>query len=254
MSERDYPDHGRVLALLWRASDDPSPRSGLTVGGIVDAAVTLADEAGLGGVSMRRIAERLGVGTMSLYTYVSSKAELVPVMLDSTYGDLAAIAPPEKGWRARLESVAYGYWDVFHRHPWMLEVTVSRPLPGPKTVDRQEAEYEVVDGIGLGDLEMNSILELIRNHAGSAAGRAIEITRDASQSGVSDDQWWYTVEPLFTSYLAGRYLPLSARVGQTIGAPHSDPRFDFEFGLARILDGLADLVAARPDPTTGGTP
>ncbi|MBB4929749.1 AcrR family transcriptional regulator [Lipingzhangella halophila] len=245
MPERDYPDHRRVFALLWRAADDPSPRSGLTVGGIVDAAVELADESGLGGVSMRRIAERLGVGTMSLYTYVSSKAELVPVMLDSMYGELAQIAAPEKGWRARLESLAHGYWDLFHRHPWMLEVPVSRPLPGPNTVDRQEAEFEIVDGIGLDELEMNSVLELVRNHTGSAARHTMEIARDAERSGVSDDQWWYAVEPLFTSYLAGRYLPLTARVGEAIGAPHSDPRREFEFGLARILDGLEDLVVSR---------
>ncbi|RNL82821.1 TetR/AcrR family transcriptional regulator [Halostreptopolyspora alba] len=245
MPERDYPDHRRVLALLWRATDDPAPRSGLTVGGIVETAVVLADEAGLNGVSMRRLAERLGVGTMSLYTYVSSKAELVPVMLDSTYGELARIAPPERGWRARLESIAHGYWDLFQRHPWMVEVPVSRPLPGPNTVDRQEAELEALDGVGLDELEMNSTLELVRNHAGSAARRAMEISYDIERSGVSDDQWWYAVEPLFTSYLAGRYLPLSARVGQAIGAPHSDPRYDFEFGLARILDGLEGMLASR---------
>ncbi len=66
------------------------------------AAIELADAEGLGALSMRRVAERLGVGTMSLYTYVPGKAELLDVMLDTV---LAEVARPDgaRGWRAGLE-------------------------------------------------------------------------------------------------------------------------------------------------------
>ena len=65
---RDYPDHRRALMLLWRSAEEPSPRSGLTVDRIVEAAIAIADADGLPALSMRRVAERLGVGVFSLFT------------------------------------------------------------------------------------------------------------------------------------------------------------------------------------------
>lgn len=245
MAEQDYPDHGRVLALLFRRKDEPSRRSGLTVGRIVDAAITIADDAGLGALSMRRIAEELGVGTMSLYTYVSSKAELVPVMMETVTGELKEIGPHDAGWRAKLEAMATGYWDLYEGHQWLLEVPVSRPLLGPNGYRRSEAELQAVDGIGLDEWEMAAVIEAVHTHTAGSARRALEILRDAEHSGMSDDQWWYSVSPLLGTYLASFDLPVAARVGTTIAAPHTDSRFDFEFGLARLLDGLGQLIEAR---------
>ena len=85
-------DPRRSLDLLWGDAPRPSrgPKPGLDVATIVAAAIALADADGLDGLSMRRVAERLGVGTMSLYTYVPSKAELLDLMLDTVYGEQAA--------------------------------------------------------------------------------------------------------------------------------------------------------------------
>lgn len=66
----------------------------------------MADAEGLAALSMRRVADALGVAPMSLYTYVPSKAELIDVMLDAVYGELARPEPEAGGWRARLAFAA----------------------------------------------------------------------------------------------------------------------------------------------------
>src|ERR671914_2667448 len=144
-------DPGRTMALLWGTPKRPGrgPKPGLSVEQIVDAAIEVADAEGLAALSMRRVADRLGVGTMSLYTYVPGKAELLDLMLDTV---LAEEARPDGagGWRAGLELRAREDWALFHRHPWILQITPGRSLLGPNETDLFEATLRVVDGIGLG--------------------------------------------------------------------------------------------------------
>ena len=114
------PDPARSLALLWGSHTKPG-RSGLTVRAIVDAAIELADGGGLEALSMRTVAERLKVGTMSLYTHVPGKGELTDLMFDRVYGDLYAdVDEPSRqpgGWRGALEFIAHRNWDVPDRAP-----------------------------------------------------------------------------------------------------------------------------------------
>src|SRR6266568_3307462 len=82
---------------------------------------------GLGSVTMRAVAHALGVVPMSLYTYVPGKAELLDLMLDTVYrqmprGDLSGMP-----WRERLAAVAQANRDLFTLHPWIAEVSTSRP-------------------------------------------------------------------------------------------------------------------------------
>ena len=233
--------------LLWRGEEQPSARSGLTVGRIVRAGIEVADEAGLDALSMRRVADRLGVGAMSIYTYVPGKQELVVLMSEEVHGELPADGPAADGWRAGLTRMADEYWDLYQRHDWLLDVPVSRPATGPNIMDRYERELAVVDGIGLDDLEMNATIELIHEHVAGAARRLRDIRRDADASGLSDDEWWYQVLPTLNQVLAGRDYPLTARVGEAIGAPHMDTSYLLGFGLARILDGIEAHVAGRAE-------
>src|SRR6266540_1253229 len=101
-------DPARSIALLWRTRERPTRggRSGLSVERIVRAAIEIADAEGLAALSMRRVAERLGAGTMSLYTHVPGKAELLDVMLDTVYGERAMPEDVPGGWRGRLKLIA----------------------------------------------------------------------------------------------------------------------------------------------------
>jgi AcrR family transcriptional regulator len=101
-------DPARTIALLWgqpQATSAPrrrGPERGLRVETEVDAATRLADRDGLDAVTMRRLAQELGVSTMSLYTYVPGKAELVDLMLDAAYLRLPKPGLADMPWRDRV--------------------------------------------------------------------------------------------------------------------------------------------------------
>src|ERR1700716_508273 len=114
---------------------------------IVAEAIQLADTEGLTALAMRRIADNLGVATMSLYTYVPSKAELIDLMMDAAHGELERPADLEGGWRAKLEFIATATWELYPRHPWILQVITSRPPLGPHTMAKYEYELSAVDGL-----------------------------------------------------------------------------------------------------------
>jgi AcrR family transcriptional regulator len=246
-------DPARSLALLWRTPERPG-RKGLSVDRIVRAAIEVADAEGLAALSMRRVADRLGVGTMSLYTYVPGKAELIDVMLDTVYGELPAPGEVAGGWRAELELLARANWALYRRHPWMLHVAVSRPVLGPNAMAKYELELRAVDGIGLTEVEMDSVVSLVAGHVEGAARRAVEAAAAEQRTGMTDQQWWSAHAPLLSQLVDRDRFPTAARVGTAAGEAHGaayDPDHAFEFGLQRVLDGIEVLVRTRAERHAG---
>jgi AcrR family transcriptional regulator len=260
----EYAGSGaRSLELLWRTKTPPSrgPKPKLDLDRIVEAAIAIADEEGLAPLSMRKVAERLGVATMSLYTYVPGKSELLDLMIDTTValasaGDDAlpgdddaqagaAAGPP---WRARLERIAREGWERYHRHPWLLEITMVRPVLGPNVTARYDYELRAIDQIGLSDIEMDAVISLIAGHVEGAARRSVEAKLAERRTGVSDLEWWEQRAPILAELFDATAYPTAARVGQAAGEAHNAayaPEHSFEFGLQRILDGVENLVRAR---------
>lgn len=244
-------DEVRLLRLLWRGEEQPSARTGLTVSRIVDAAVRVADSEGLDALSMRRVAAELKVGAMSLYTYVPGKEELVHLMVDQVVGQLDLAPTREGSWRERLEAHARAEWDLYAAHPWLLDVPLTRPAAGPNASDLFEYQLGMVDGLGVDPFEMNATLDLVNEFVASAARRQRAIVQDAEASGMSDEEWWYSVSPVLTQVMADRHYPLAHRVGMAVAAPHLETTYLLDFGLARILDGLERLVEARAQEEAG---
>jgi AcrR family transcriptional regulator len=178
-------DPAQSLALLWGSQDRPG-RSGLTVRAIVDAAIALADADGIGALSMRSIAERLGAGTMSLYTHVPSKPVLIELMIDTisgqVYADPGEPAGQPGGWRGALTFIARRNWDIFLAHPWLLRVLDGRPVLGPNVNLKYEAELRPLDGIGLSDVEMDSVLTLLLMHVEGMARWQVALLEIREQS------------------------------------------------------------------------
>jgi AcrR family transcriptional regulator len=244
-------DPVRSMELLWGVGSPPrsrGPKQGLTVERIVRAGIEIADAEGLGGVSMRRVAERLGVGTMSLYTYVPSKAELVDVMFDRAVGS-SPRDEVEGGWREKLTAVARAAWDLYRRHPWLLEVmAMSRPPLGPSSIADYDHQLRAVDGIGLTELEMDSVVNMVAVYVQGTARAAAEAATSEKDTGVTDDEWWSAYAPLLEKVFDADRYPVAARVGQVAGETYQsayDAKHGFEFGLARILDGIQVLIDDR---------
>ncbi|TDD20034.1 TetR/AcrR family transcriptional regulator [Nonomuraea diastatica] len=253
----EYPGKGdpaRSLALLWRTSERASRKGKpeLSVDRIARAAIEVADAEGLQALSMRRVAERLGVGTMSLYTYVPGKPELLDVMLDTVYGETARPEDVPGGWRSRLEQIARANWALYLRHPWLLQVATSRPVLGPNVTAKYEYELRAIDGIGLTDLEMDSVITLITGFVHGAARGAVEAAQAETRTGMTDEQWWAAHSPFFGRIADVDRYPTATRVGQAVGEELNaayNPEHAFAFGLQRVLDGIEALVAGRaPGP------
>ncbi|WP_328332207.1 TetR/AcrR family transcriptional regulator [Kribbella sp. NBC_00382] len=247
------PDPARSLALLWGSHTKPG-RSGLTVRAIIDAAIDLADSGGLEALSMRLVAERLKVGTMSLYTHVPGKSELTDLMFDTVYADLYAdVDEPGRqpgGWRGALEFIARRNWGVLTSHPWLHDVPAGRMALGPNITLKYEAELRPLDGLGLTDVEMDSTLSLVLTHVLGTARAGAEQIRTQQESGLSDQEWWLNTAPVLERYMASLAdrFPVAGRVGTSAGEQYQatvDPAHALTFGLTRILDGTALLIAER---------
>ncbi|GAA1602757.1 TetR/AcrR family transcriptional regulator [Kribbella hippodromi] len=244
------PDPARSLALLWGAHTKPG-RSGLTVRAIVDAAIEVADAVGLEALSMRTVAERLKVGTMSLYTHVPGKGELTDLMFDRVYGDLYADADEparQPGWRAALEFIAHRNWEVLTAHPWIHEVPTMRTALGPNITRKYETELRPLDGLGLTDVEMDSALSLVLTHVQGIARAGAEQLRTQRDSGLTDEEWWRQISPTLTTVMSGTHFPTAGRVGTAVGEHFQsalDPTHHLTFGLTTILNGLSQLIEQR---------
>lgn len=245
-------DLDRTLMLLWRRTlGEPQgsrgPRQRLSVDEVVRAAIAVADAEGLETFSMRKVAERLGLGVMSIYTYVPGREELIGLMVDEVQGECEhpELAGPL---RERLTRVARELWDEYHRHPWLLQVVQHRPFIGPNGTDRYEWQLRAIDGIGFGDIEMDQIVTLVSGFAASAARASIDARRAREISGITDEQWWEINAPILERIMDPSRYVLSGRVGTAAGEAYqavSDPDLAFTFGLDRILDGIDALAAAR---------
>ncbi len=261
-------DPRRSMALLWGIPRKRTrgPKPGLSVDDIVRAGIELADAQGLDAVSMRRVAERLGVGTMSLYTYIRTKAELLDVMVDAVYREhvetleaanakLDPTLPPRRRWRPALESFARAGWDLHLRHPWMLHVASARAVLGPNETMVLDLALRTVDGLGLSGREMVGVVDLMGTYVRGAVRSAAESLEAPQVTGKTDTEWWREREPLLDEMLtfsADRFpnvFRVSADGGFDVTGEHEyTVQFaidDFELGLPLVLDGIAALVEAR---------
>nr|WP_296777954.1 TetR/AcrR family transcriptional regulator [Rhodococcus sp. (in: high G+C Gram-positive bacteria)] len=241
-------DPARTLGLLWRVDEKPS-RTGLSVDAIVTAAIAIADSDGLDAVSMRRIADRLGVGAMSLYTHVPGREDLADLMIDAALGSLySTIDEPVSSvtdWRDGIRFVAERNWILYQRHPWILDAQGARAPLGPHTNDKYEAELAVLDGVGLTDIEMDSVLTLVLTHVAGTARALARFDKVREESGMTDAQWWEATAPVLERVMDVDRYPLSSRVGTAASLSYgaaSDPLHEYVFGVERILDGVAALI------------
>jgi AcrR family transcriptional regulator len=223
----DEPPLPRVLELLWR--DSPPPRRGLNRQRIVEAAIELADADGLGALSMARLAERLGCGTMSLYRHVANKDELVALMLSLGAGPPPTVA--DANWRVALMNWANVLWDVYHRHPWILDASASGLPADPGQLGWLDAGLATLGPTTLSERDklaaVTSVLYFVRGAA------ALDLEAGALDRSHYPALLARLVEP-------ARFPALAAAVAAgAFDRAADDPRADLASGMTRLIDGIA---------------
>lgn len=229
-----------MTELLWGKQQAPSrgPKPAITLTGIAEAAIRIADAEGLDAVSMQRIAGELPVTKMALYRYVPGKSELVAVM-----SDLAMGSPPEHPglpWREALYVWAMDLYEGFGRHPWLLQSTIGRRLLGPNELAWMERGLAALTDSGLRGGEQLDSIVVITSHVRNMAQQSM--TFPGHSVGLTEAELTRSLAEILSTE-ADRFPSLAAALRTTAGSENQG----LAFGLDRILDGLELLITARKD-------
>src|SRR6266540_2155061 len=218
---RPVPGVGTVVATP--SAEPPAvvrrPRSGehdLSRERIVRAAIAIADDEGLGGLSMRRIATELGAATMSLYRHVPNKDELVLLMADAVFGDVPPPTERPEGWRAQLEALARREWAGYREHPWLAPViSMTRPQLLPNGVAHTEWALRALDNLGLDPhTRLHAVVTLLGYVRGTATN--FEPQAQAEQdTGVTDEEWMDAHHPTFPAFFGAGPYQMLAKLSHT---------------------------------------
>ncbi|WP_234788768.1 TetR/AcrR family transcriptional regulator [Mycolicibacterium iranicum] len=253
MDRSSAGDPVRTLELLWRAPHNAraarGPKQRTSIDAVVAAAIHIADTDGLSALTIRAVAKKLGIAPMATYTYVPGKAELLDLILDSVYLDMPRTDISRMHWREKVSIVATENRTMLVQHPWVVQLATTRPPLGPGTCAKYEHELHAFDGLGLSDLEMDSALTYVLGFVTAVARIAIDTSHARVNSGINDRTWWERAEPLLAKVFNAEKYPLAARVGAAAGQAY-DSAYNadhaYEFGLARVLDGLATVIDHPP--------
>ncbi|MFJ3218704.1 TetR/AcrR family transcriptional regulator [Kitasatospora sp. NPDC086801] len=227
-----------TVRLLWGPAAKPTrgPKPALSLERIAAAGVEIADAEGLGAVSMQKVAGLLDFTKMSLYRYVPGKAELVALMVEAAVGE-----PPQDrhthDWRGQLTAWAHHLTDSFIRHPWLLDATIGPRVMGPKELTWLERVVAALDGHGLTGPERMDAAVLLAGHVRSIAQQS----RAAGPEGSPEAELLTALGTLVHRH-ADRYPALATAMAEEGGRDQA-----LDFGLDRILDGLAALITRRTD-------
>lgn len=233
-------DFMAAAELLWgrRPAPKRGPKPTLSLEAIARTGIEIADAGGLAAVTMQSVAAALGFTKMALYRYVPGKVELVALMTDLGMGEPPPLGSAEGSWREQLDLWARRLFDLFRLHPWALETTVGARAVGPNELSWLEQAVAALTGTGLRGHE-------ILDAAVTLVGHARAVAQQDSAAGPES-----SAEQSLDAFIAAvmpehghRFPALAAALAETIELGGQDQAFDF--GLARILDGIDLLIGER---------
>lgn len=232
-------------SLIWERPEPkrrPAPAP-LSRDEIVRTALAIADAEGLDAVTLRRVAGALGAGPMRLYGYLSTKEELLDLMVDAVYAEMLAASAPVAPWRQAVMRLAQALRQAGLRRPWFAALLGGRPHQGPNALAYLEAMLAAMSQAPhLGDID--AVLQAARvvnaYVLGAVQGEAGEALAMQS-SGLDKAAWQDANWPYLERMLATGLFPTLATVVRDASHPPADTAF--EKGLTTVLDGIA---AIRP--------
>ena len=226
-------------SLIWLREEPCSRKPGHSWARIAAAAVEIADTEGFEAVSMRRVAQEIGAGTMTLYHYVANKDELVTLMMDAVMAEVLVPDDELPGeWRPAIARIAIATRESLRRHRWMLDL-LDEPRPGPSKLRHFEQSLQAMAGAGLDPKARLEAIVLIDEYV---FGFAI---REAQEPDAHGPGWPPGVREFFQREIDNGEFPharellgddLDAGVAVVRELFREEGRF--ERGLERLLDGI----------------
>lgn len=226
----------RTLQVLWGESGQSRRAQTLSLDRIVEAAIAIADADGLAALSMARLAERLGSAPMSLYRHVSNKDELLVFMVDAAPGPPPELPPG--GWRAALGAWAQALRALYYAHPWILQVVADRPPLEPGQLAWLDRGLSSFADTSLSERDRFESVMTVLNYVRGEAQIATILLR-----GVDEDADQHQYARLIARFVRPERFPALA-AASAAGIFATEGPDSFQWGLSRILDGIASLVAS----------
>jgi len=232
----------RTFSRMAESDSATGPRAPLSRERVLQAAFALAERNGIEALTMRKLADELGVGAMTLYYHVPNKDELLDGMVDIVFGEIELPAT-DVDWRTAMRRRALSTREVLNRHRWAVGLMESRTTPGPASLRLHDAvlgclreagfsieltihAYSVLDAYVYGFALQEKNLPF--DDAEGAAAVAEEQTREFA--ALAEERRMGTLAEEFP-YLAEVVAGHVAEVGYDFAAA-------FEWGLDLILDAL----------------
>jgi TetR/AcrR family transcriptional regulator, tetracycline repressor protein len=207
---------------------------------LVDEALALLDDPGVGELSMRRLAHRLGVAPNALYTHVRGKADLIAALVDEVYADLDLARHESDDWIERLAALSRALRRQLLANPAVVPLALRQPGLGPHGLRFGEAIYNVLRPAGFSDEAVVGTVSAL--HTYILGFVALEAPRaGADQDGT--DEFVRRLSAFFAALPPDRF-PHHVELAPLLTRFSSDDQF--EFGLRTFLAGL---VAQRPGIT-----
>jgi AcrR family transcriptional regulator len=211
-------------------------RSPLSRDRILHAAVALADDSGIDSVSMRKLAQELGVVPMALYKHIANKDELLDGMIDVVVSE---IGPPDAGldWKAAVRQRILSARRALLCHPWASRVIESRTTPTPAVLAHMDAMIGMLLGGGLS-------VDLTHHVMHALGSRILGFSQELFTPSASVDPQAAATAVRAMSGTYPHLATVAARAdhdeGSVVG-PGCDDQFEFEFTLDLLLDGIDAL-------------
>ena len=202
---------------------------------VLRAAVALADEGGIGALSMRKLGQVLGVEAMSLYNHVASKGDLLDGMVDVVFSEIG-LPTGDVGWKPAMRQRAISAREALARHRWAIGLMESRRSPGPATLRYHDAVLGCLRGAGF-SVELTahaySVLDsYIYGFALQEASLPFDSAKEAPE----------LAQEIAGQLPAGEYPHLTELAMGHVLQPGYRYGDEFEIGLDLILDGLERAV------------
>lgn len=215
-------------------------RAPLTQARVVETAMALADAGGTAALSMRSLAEALGVEAMSLYHHVANKDELLDLMVDAVFTTIAL--PDEGSWASAMRARAVSIRQALARHPWAVGLLESRKRPGLPTLRHHDATIGRLRRAGLSVQMVAHALAVLDSYVYGFALQELGLPFSGPEEAAE------VAGGIFERMPVDQLPHLAELAMQHVMVPGYAFGDEFEYGLDLVLDALESRLThdARP--------
>jgi AcrR family transcriptional regulator len=216
---------------MARPATAREPRTPLSRERVLRAAVALADRSGIEALTMRRLAQELGVEAMSLYNHIANKDDILDGIIDLVFDEIE-LPTGEAGWKPAMRQRAISARQALHRHPWATGLMESRRTPGPANIGHHDAVLGILRNAGFPIELAAHAYSLLDSYIYGFALQEASLPFQTPQATAE------VAQEIMAAFPADAYPHLAEIATEHALRPGYDYGDEFLYGLDLILDGL----------------